>query len=110
MGQTCAGRLVGGQETHKGGQDSGLGGARAWWGQVSCVGTDSLMKGWGSEPQLNPLEEATRKPLVDSDHREEGLGEQEEVRGCRHRWARSAPCEEHGPQGPGHPDSPHACP
>ena len=39
--------------------------------------TDSLMKGWGSEPQLNPLEEATRKPLVDSDHREEGLGEQE---------------------------------
>ena len=109
MGRTCAGRLVEGQETHKCGQDSGLGGARAWWGQVSCVGTDSLMKGWGSEPQLNPLEEATRKPLVDSDHREEGLGEQEEVRGCRHRWARSAPGEEHGLQRPGHPDSPHAC-
>ena len=30
---------------------------------------------------MNPLEEAIRKPLVDSDHREEGLGEQEEVRG-----------------------------
>lgn len=28
---------------------------------------------------MNPPEEATRKPLVDSDHREEGLGEQEEI-------------------------------
>lgn len=37
------------------------------------------MKGWGQEPGLNPPEEATRKPLVDSDHREEGLGEQEEI-------------------------------
>ena len=35
---------------------------------------------------MNPLEEATRKPLVDSDHRDEGLGEQEEVRACHHRW------------------------
>ena len=64
MGRTCAERLVGGQETHKCGQDSGLGGARAWWGQVSCVGRHSLMKGWGREPGLNPLEEATRKRLV----------------------------------------------
>lgn len=110
MGRACAGRLVGGQETHKGGQDSGLGGARAWWGQVSCVGRHSLMKGWGREPGLNPLEEATRKRLVDSDHREEGLGEQEEVRGCHQRWARLAPCEECRAQGPGHPDSPQACP
>ena len=59
---------------------------------------------------MNPPEEATRKPLVDSDHREEGLGEQEEVRGCHHRWAGSAPGEEHGLQGPEPPDSPHACP
>ena len=68
------------------------------------------MKGWGWEPGLNPLEEATRKPLVDSDHREEGLGEQEEVRGCRQRWAGSAPSEECGLQRPGYPDSPQACP
>lgn len=68
------------------------------------------MKGWGREPGLNPLEEATRKRLVDSDHREEGLGEQEEVRGCHQRWARLAPCEECRAQGPGHPDSPQACP
>ena len=59
---------------------------------------------------MNPPEEATRKPLVDSDHREEGLGEQEEVRGCHQRWAGSAPSEEHGLQGPGYPDSPQACP
>ena len=73
------------------------------------MGRDSLMKGWGREPGLNPPVAATWKPLVDTDHREEGLGEQEEVRGCRHRWARSAPGEEHGLQRPGHPDSPHAC-
>ena len=59
---------------------------------------------------MNPPEEATLKPLVDSDHREEGLGEQEEVRGCHQRWAGSAPSEEHGLQGPGYPDSPQACP
>ena len=90
-------------------------GLRVGWGknlvgQVSCEGRDYFMKGWGREPVLNPPAEATWKPLVDSDHREEGLGEQEEVRGCRQRWARSAPSEEQGPQGPGHPDSPHACP
>ena len=54
------------------------------------------MKGWGWEPGLNPPEEATLKPLVDSDHREEGLGEQEEVRGCHQRWAGSAPSDERG--------------
>ena len=54
------------------------------------------MKGWGQEPGLNPPEEATQKPLVDSDHREEGLGEQEEVRGYHQRWAGSAPSDERG--------------
>lgn len=79
-------------------------------GPGELSGRDSLMKGGGREPGLNPPEEATWKPLVDSDHREEGLGEQKEVRGCCQRWARSAPSEEHGPQGPGHPDSLQACP
>ena len=54
------------------------------------------MKVWGWEPGLNPAEEATQKPLVDSDHGEEGLGEQEEVRGYHQRWAGSAPSDERG--------------
>ena len=68
------------------------------------------MKGWGQKPGLNPPEEATWKPQVDPDHREEGLGEQEEVRGCHQRCVSSALCEKRWPQGPGQPASPHACP
>ena len=76
----------------------GWAGLWVWWGK-SLVGPGELHGERLPYEGLVAWVESTGggNPEAPGGFREEGLREQEEVRGCRHRWVGSAPCEEHRP-------------